>query len=60
MQRGPELTRFMLEVPRADTIDEWPDERIWAELQQRLHADGEPELARRRQLKESELPPGAR
>jgi p-hydroxybenzoate 3-monooxygenase len=45
MQRGPELTRFMLEVPRDDTIDDWPDERIWAELQQRLHADREPQLA---------------
>jgi p-hydroxybenzoate 3-monooxygenase len=45
MQRGPALTRFMLEVPRADTVDEWPDDRIWAELQQRLRADGEPELA---------------
>jgi p-hydroxybenzoate 3-monooxygenase len=46
LQRGPELTRFMLQVARADTIDEWPDTRIWAELKQRLHADGEPELAR--------------
>jgi len=45
MQRGPELTRFMLEVSRTDTIDEWPDDRIWAELQRRLHAEGEPELA---------------
>jgi p-hydroxybenzoate 3-monooxygenase len=45
MQRGPALTRFMLQVARADTIDAWPDDRIWAELQQRLHADGEPELA---------------
>jgi p-hydroxybenzoate 3-monooxygenase len=45
MQRGPELTRFMLEVPRGDTIGEWPDDRIWGELQRRLHAGGEPELA---------------
>jgi p-hydroxybenzoate 3-monooxygenase len=45
MQRGRELTRFMLEVPRTDTIGDWPDDRIWAELQRRLHADGEPELA---------------
>jgi p-hydroxybenzoate 3-monooxygenase len=45
MQRGPALTRFMLQVARADTIHAWPDDRIWAELQQRLHADGEPELA---------------
>ncbi|MBV8941624.1 MAG: FAD-dependent monooxygenase [Solirubrobacterales bacterium] len=35
----------MLEVPRGSTLADWPDERIWAELQQRLHADGEPELA---------------
>ena len=35
----------MLEVPRADTIDDWSEERIWAELQQRLHADREPKLA---------------
>jgi p-hydroxybenzoate 3-monooxygenase len=45
MQRGPELTRFMLEVPRTDTVEEWPDDRIWAELQRRLRAEGEPELA---------------
>ena len=35
----------MLEVPRGDTLANWPDERIWAELQERLHADGEPALA---------------
>jgi p-hydroxybenzoate 3-monooxygenase len=45
MQRGPELTRFMLEVHRTDTMDDWPDDRIWAELQRRLHAAGEPGLA---------------
>ena len=36
----------MLEVPRSDTIEDWPDERIWPELQRRLHAAGEPQLAR--------------
>ena len=46
LRRGPKLTRYMLEVPRSDTIDDWPDARIWAELEQRLRADGEPELAR--------------
>jgi len=45
LRRSPNLTRFMLEVPRGSTLADWPDERIWAELQQRLHADGEPELA---------------
>jgi p-hydroxybenzoate 3-monooxygenase len=46
MRRGAKLTRFMLEVPPADTVDDWPDDRIWAELQDRLHAEGEPEIAR--------------
>jgi p-hydroxybenzoate 3-monooxygenase len=46
MRRGAQLTRFMLEVPPADTVDDWPDDRIWAELQERLHAEGEPEIAR--------------
>ena len=38
------MTRYMLEIPRGDTIQDWPDDRIWAELQQRLHADREPKL----------------
>ena len=44
MQRGPALTLHVSGGPR-DTIAAWPDDRIWAELQQRLYADGEPELA---------------
>ena len=44
MRRGPRMTRYMLEIPRGDTIQDWPDDRIWAELQQRLHADREPKL----------------
>jgi p-hydroxybenzoate 3-monooxygenase len=46
MRRGPTLTRFMLEVPRGDSIEDWPDERIWPELEERLDAAGEPALAR--------------
>jgi p-hydroxybenzoate 3-monooxygenase len=46
MRRGATLTRFMLEVPRGSMLADWSDERIWAELERRLHADGEPELAR--------------
>jgi len=46
MRRGPTLTRFMLEVPRGDSIEDWPDERIWPELQERLEAAGEPALSR--------------
>ena len=46
MRRGPSMTRFMLEVPRADTIEDWPDYRIWPGLEQRLQATGEPPLTR--------------
>ena len=46
MRRGPSLTRFMLEIPRGDAIHDWPEDRVWPELQQRLHAAGEPQLAR--------------
>lgn len=45
LRRGPHLTRYMLEIPGSDTIEDWPDDRIWTELQERLHAHGEPELA---------------
>lgn len=44
-RRGPNLTRFMLEVPRGSMLSDWTDEQIWAELQQRLHANEEPVLA---------------
>ena len=55
MRRGAKLTRFMLEVPRADTVDDWPEDRIWAELQDRLHAEGEPEIARGELVERDEL-----
>jgi 2-polyprenyl-6-methoxyphenol hydroxylase-like FAD-dependent oxidoreductase len=35
MRRGPSLTRFMLEVPRADTLEDWPEDRVWPELAER-------------------------
>jgi p-hydroxybenzoate 3-monooxygenase len=34
--RSPELTRLYLQVARDDEIDNWPDERIWEELQRRF------------------------
>ncbi|WP_410667743.1 FAD-dependent monooxygenase [Amycolatopsis sp. cmx-4-68] len=30
--RGPAASRIYLQCPVTDTVDEWPDERIWAEL----------------------------
>ncbi|WP_280446874.1 4-hydroxybenzoate 3-monooxygenase [Nocardia brasiliensis] len=30
--RGPQASRFYLQCPLTDTLDEWPEERIWSEL----------------------------
>jgi p-hydroxybenzoate 3-monooxygenase len=38
--RSPEISRLYLQVPAEEDIAEWPDERIWAELQARLGVDG--------------------
>ncbi|MEV5413194.1 4-hydroxybenzoate 3-monooxygenase [Thermopolyspora sp. NPDC052614] len=37
--RGPNASRLYLQCPVTDTIDQWPDERIWSELELRF---GEP------------------
>ncbi len=34
--RSPEVSRFYLQVPPDASLDDWPDERIWAELRNRL------------------------
>jgi p-hydroxybenzoate 3-monooxygenase len=38
--RSPELTRLYLQVDPAEDVANWPDERIWKELQIRLAAPG--------------------
>ncbi len=38
--RSPELSRLYLQVAQEEDIGEWPDDRIWAELQVRLGLDG--------------------
>jgi p-hydroxybenzoate 3-monooxygenase len=39
--RSPKLTRLYLQVARDEQINNWPDERIWDELQRRFEtADG--------------------
>jgi p-hydroxybenzoate 3-monooxygenase len=38
--RSPEISRLYLQVPTGADIEDWPDERIWEELQLRLAADG--------------------
>jgi p-hydroxybenzoate 3-monooxygenase len=44
MHRSATMTRFMLEVPVGDGLVDWPDERIWAELQDRLRVTNRPPL----------------
>ena len=39
--RSPEVTRLYLQVPPDEQLDDWPDARIWEELQTRMAtADG--------------------
>ena len=38
MHRSPTVSRFMLEIPLSDGFEDWPDDRIWAELEDRLAA----------------------
>jgi p-hydroxybenzoate 3-monooxygenase len=39
-QRSPQLSRLYLQVDPDEQLSNWPDERIWEELQVRLHCDG--------------------
>jgi p-hydroxybenzoate 3-monooxygenase len=38
--RSPRVSRLYLQVDATDGLDAWPDDRIWAELQLRLAAEG--------------------
>jgi p-hydroxybenzoate 3-monooxygenase len=37
--RSPSITRMYLQVPPTESLDEWPDDRIWSELHIRLSTD---------------------
>ena len=37
--RSPTLTRLYVQCDRSDTIEDWPDDRIWEELHLRLATD---------------------
>lgn len=37
--RNPQLSRYYLQVPLTDRIEDWPDEAFWTELKRRLPAD---------------------
>jgi p-hydroxybenzoate 3-monooxygenase len=38
--RSPHISRLYIQVPPDERLEEWPDERIWGELQARLAAEG--------------------
>lgn len=38
--RSPHLSRLYLQVPADERMEDWPDERIWSELQLRLASEG--------------------
>jgi p-hydroxybenzoate 3-monooxygenase len=38
--RSPELSRLYIQCRPDERIEEWPDDRIWAELQRRVAIDG--------------------
>ncbi|HLH47685.1 MAG TPA: 4-hydroxybenzoate 3-monooxygenase, partial [Acidimicrobiales bacterium] len=38
--RSPSVSRLYLQVAPDERLEEWPDDRIWAELQRRLALDG--------------------
>ena len=38
--RSPEISRLYVQCDITDTVDDWPDERIWSELQIRLGTAG--------------------
>ncbi len=44
MPRSPEVTRYYLQCPPGDDPENWPQDRVWAELQERLAATGRPPL----------------
>jgi p-hydroxybenzoate 3-monooxygenase len=48
--RSPSITRMYLQVPADQSLDEWPDDRIWAELHTRLATDDGFELTEGRLL----------
>jgi p-hydroxybenzoate 3-monooxygenase len=37
--RSPAITRMYLQVPAGEDLGDWPDERVWAELHDRLATD---------------------
>ncbi|MBO1413531.1 4-hydroxybenzoate 3-monooxygenase [Streptomyces sp. FH025] len=44
--RSPQVSRLYLQVDPDDTVEDWPDERVWEELDTRFAVDADWHLAR--------------
>ncbi|WP_037890557.1 4-hydroxybenzoate 3-monooxygenase [Streptomyces viridochromogenes] len=55
MPRSAEVTRYYLECPPGDDPENWPEDRVWTELQQRLGANGAPPLTEGRLIEKRVL-----
>ncbi|MFD0412490.1 4-hydroxybenzoate 3-monooxygenase [Streptomyces sp. NPDC127108] len=40
--RGPHTSRLYLQCPLSDTVEQWPDERVWSELEARFAGPVDP------------------
>ncbi|MFJ7071173.1 4-hydroxybenzoate 3-monooxygenase [Streptomyces sp. NPDC098781] len=55
MPRSAEVTRYYLECPPGDDPENWSQDRVWTELQQRLGAAGAPPLTEGRLIEKRVL-----
>ncbi|MFF4749794.1 4-hydroxybenzoate 3-monooxygenase [Streptomyces sp. NPDC002514] len=55
MARSPEVTRYYLQCPPGDDPANWPHERVWSELRERLGAAGAAPLAEGRLIEKRVL-----
>ncbi|SMQ14824.1 p-hydroxybenzoate 3-monooxygenase [Streptomyces sp. Ag82_O1-12] len=55
MPRSPEVTRYYLQCPPGDDVANWPHERVWSELRDRLGAAGVPPLTEGRLIEKRVL-----
>ncbi|MFG1668444.1 4-hydroxybenzoate 3-monooxygenase [Streptomyces sp. Y7] len=55
MPRSAEVTRYYLECPPGDDPENWSEDRVWTELQERLGAKGAPPLTEGRLIEKRVL-----
>lgn len=55
--RSTSVSRLYLQVPASDSLDEWPDDRIWEELAVRFSLGGEPWEPTRGEIFERSIAP---